>query len=227
MAKFSRSITTILFLVLLPLSGSAAEDNTVSYTLTRQYGSVLFRVMQQQYLNLVGRFDNYAATLVMDFADLSNSRLTASVQMGSLDMADGDVVETLVNSSAWFNAPLYPESTFTTTSVDVTGETTADFHGELNFMGITRPWTLHVQFYGGSDGKLEGSSIGMLANRQLQPDRFRSRPVLEHGRGSGQPRDQCEIQQGLIPAFKVRNHETHPENTPGHRCLPAHVLYLG
>lgn len=144
-------------------AGAADEGNTVSYTLTRQYGSVLFRVMQQQYLNLVGRFDDYSATLVMDFADLSKSRLTATVQMGSLDMADGDVVETLVNSSAWFNAPLYPEATFTTTRVDVTGETTADFHGELTFVGVTRPWTLHVQFYGGSDGKLEGSSIGMLA----------------------------------------------------------------
>ncbi len=142
----------------------AAEDSdTVSYSLTRQYGSVLFRVMQQQYLNLVGRFDQYSATLDMDFDDLSNSRLTATVQMGSLDMADGDVVETLVNSSAWFNAPLYPEATFTTTSVDVTGEMTADFHGNLTFVGVTRPWTLHVQFYPGSDGELTGSSIGMQA----------------------------------------------------------------
>ena len=142
----------------------AAEDSdTVSYTLTRQYGSVLFRVMQQQYLNLVGRFDQYSATLDMDFDDLSNSRLTATVQMGSLDMADGDVVETLVNSSAWFNASLYPEATFTTTSVDVTGEMTADFHGNLTFVGVTRPWTLHVQFYPGSDGELTGSSIGMQA----------------------------------------------------------------
>jgi len=142
----------------------AAEDSdTVSYSLTRQYGSVLFRVMQQQYLNLVGRFDQYSATLDMDFDDLSNSRLTATVQMGSLDMADGDVVETLVNSSAWFNAPLYPEATFTTTSVDVTGEMTADFHGNLTFVGVTRPWTLHVQFNPGSDGELTGSSIGMQA----------------------------------------------------------------
>jgi len=142
----------------------AAEDSdTVSYSLTRQYGSVLFRVMQQQYLNLVGRFDQYSATLEMDFDDLSNSRLTATVQMGSLDMADGDVVETLVNSSAWFNASLYPEATFTTTSVDVTGEMTADFHGNLTFVGVTRPWTLHVQFYPGSDGELTGSSIGMQA----------------------------------------------------------------
>ena len=159
------SIAIVVILAMLPAAqaGAAEDAGTVSYTLTRQYGSVLFRVMQQQYLNLVGRFDDYSATLVMDFEDLSNSRLTATVQMGSLDMADSDVVETLVNSSAWFNAPLYPEATFTTTSVDVTGENTADFHGELTFVGVTRPWTLHVQFYGGSDGKLEGSSIGMLA----------------------------------------------------------------
>jgi len=83
--------------------------------------------------------------------------------MGSLSMADGDVVETLVNSSVWFNAPLYPEATFTTTSVDITGENTADFHGELNFVGVTKPWTLYVEFFGGSDGELTGSTIGMLA----------------------------------------------------------------
>jgi len=124
---------------------------------------VFFFVLCQQYLNLVGRFDNYSATLQMDFDDLSNSRLSATVQMGSLDMADGDVEETLVNSSVWFNASLYPEATFTTTSVDVTGENEADFNGELSFVGTTRPWTLHVRFYGGTDGKLSGSSIGMQA----------------------------------------------------------------
>lgn len=102
--------------------------------------------MQQQYLNLVGRFDNYSATLVMDFEEMSNSRLNATVQMGSLSMTDGDVVETLVNSSVWFNAPLYPEATFTTTSVEVTGETTAIFHGDLNFVGVTKPWALEVEF---------------------------------------------------------------------------------
>jgi len=153
----------VSLLVFVPLSTQAASDDsagTQSYTLTRQYGSVLFRVMQQQYLNLVGRFDQYSATLDMDFNDLSNSRLNATVQMGSLSMTDSDVVETLVNSSVWFNASLYPEATFTTTSVDVIGEDEADFHGELKFVGVTKPWTL---FYGGTDGELSGSSIGMLA----------------------------------------------------------------
>lgn len=149
-----------------------SQDDTVSYTLTRQYGSVLFRVMQQQYLNLVGRFDNYSATLVMDFEEMSNSRLNATVQMGSLSMTDGDVVETLVNSSVWFNAPLYPEATFTTSSVEVTGETTAIFHGDLNFVGVTKPWALEVEFFGGTDGKLTGSTIGMLARGSFNRTNF-------------------------------------------------------
>ncbi len=165
--KSIAAITLFCLSIALTITSSTASaadsTGTQSYTLTRQYGSVLFRVMQQDYLNLVGRFDNYSATLEMDFEDLSNSRLTATVQMGSLSMADSDVVETLVNSSAWFNASLYPEATFTTTSVEVTGENSADFHGELNFIGVTKPWTLHVQFFGGADGKLTGSSIGMLA----------------------------------------------------------------
>jgi polyisoprenoid-binding protein YceI len=159
-------------MALMATGPAVAAEETVSYTLTRQYGSVLFRVMQQQYLNLVGRFDQYAGTLVMDFDDLSNSRLTASVNMGSLSMADGDVVETLVNSSVWFNAPLFPEATFTTTSVDVTGDMTADFHGELTFVGVKKPWTLHVQFYPGSDGELTGSSIGMLATASFNRTDF-------------------------------------------------------
>ena len=153
------------FISLAPaaMGASAESADTVSYTLTRQYGSVLFRVLQQEYLNLVGRFDDYSATLEMDFDDLSNSRLTATVQMGSLNLTDGDVEETLINSSIWFNAPLYPQATFTTTSVDVTGENSADFNGELTFLGITKPWTLHVTFFGGTDDKLTGSTIGMLA----------------------------------------------------------------
>jgi polyisoprenoid-binding protein YceI len=160
-----RKMGVVFVLVLTSVWVVAAEEESsaVSYTLTRQYGSVFFRVMQQSYLNLVGRFDDYSATLEMDFEDLTNSRLTATVQMGSLDMADGDVVETLVNSSAWFNAQLYPEATFTTTEVEVTGENSADFHGELKFVGVTKPWTLHVQFFGGTDDSLTGSTIGMLA----------------------------------------------------------------
>ncbi len=151
----------VLALVLAPFGSVQAAEAGGDYTLTRQYGSVFFRVFQQDFLTLVGRFDSYAGTLHLDLENLANSTLTATVDMGSLNMADGDVTETLVNSSAWFNASVFPQASFTSTSAVVTAENAVDFVGELAFLGMTKPWTLQVTFHGGSDGELGGSTVGI------------------------------------------------------------------
>lgn len=163
---FHRSIR-ILAVVLISFSAlvtsltNAAEAGG-EYTLSKQYGSVFFKVLYQETLMMVGRFDDYSGTLSFDPADLANAKLTANVNMTSLNMADKDVSETLVNSSSWFDTTVFSSATFTSTSVTVTGENTADFQGDLKFMGITKPWTLQVSFFGGTDGELGGSSVGIL-----------------------------------------------------------------
>lgn len=165
--SLSRVLVFLLFLLPLGSLPVFAAEAGGDYTLSRQYGSVFFRVMFQQYLNMVGRFDQYAGTLFLDPDNLANSRLTATVSMASLNMAEADVTETLVNSSSWFNATLFPDATFTSTSAVVTGPNQVDFVGELAFLGKTKPWTLHVTLYGGSDGELGGSTVGMLGNGTL------------------------------------------------------------
>lgn len=147
---------------LLMGSGAQAAEAGGDYTLTKQYGSVLFRVMQQEFLYLVGRFDNYSGALHLDTENLANSTLTATVDMTSLSMADKDVAETLVSSSVWFNSSVFTEAKFTSTSTEVVDEDEVIFHGELNFIGKTQPWDLHVTFFGGSDGELGGSTVGIL-----------------------------------------------------------------
>src|SRR5690606_18839039 len=109
----------------------------------------------------VGRFDVYSGTLRLDPENLANSQLTATVDMGSLNMADSDVSETLVNSSVWFNSSLYPQATFTSSSAEVQGDNKVDFIGELTFLGISQPWTFSVEFFGGSSGELGGSTVGI------------------------------------------------------------------
>jgi polyisoprenoid-binding protein YceI len=140
---------------------------TANYISTKQYGSVFFRVMQQQYLYLVGRFDDYSAQLELDPNNLSATKLTAKVEMGSLNLADSDVSETLISSSAWFNSSLFPIATFTSDSAKVLSENKVILEGELNFLGISKLWQLEVEFLGGSDGNLEGSSIGMHATGMI------------------------------------------------------------
>jgi polyisoprenoid-binding protein YceI len=157
-------VATLCSLSFLAAGPAGAAEAAGDYTLTRQYGSVFFRVFHQEYLNLVGRFDDYAGTLHLDPANLANSKLTATVKLGSLNMADGDVTETLVNSSAWFNTSVFPEASFTSTAATVTGENEVDFTGDLTFMGISKPWTLHVKFFPGSSGVLGGSTVGILGS---------------------------------------------------------------
>jgi polyisoprenoid-binding protein YceI len=153
----------VIFFFFTIISGAAAAAEAGGeYTLSKQYGSVFFKTLYQQTLMMVGRFDDFSGTLSLDPANLANSKLTASVNMASLNMADTDVSETLVNSSSWFDTTVYSSATFTSTSVTVTGEDSADFQGDLKFMGITKPWTLHVRFFGGTDGELGGSSVGIL-----------------------------------------------------------------
>lgn len=160
------------FLLAALLGASGASAETALYALSKQYGSVLFKVLYQETLYMLGRFDDYSGSLQLDPEDLSSARLEASVNMASLNMADADVAETLVQSSSWFNAPLFPEATFSTESVTVTGEDTLDFHGQMTFMGVTRPWTLHARLFGGSDGSLAGSSVGMQATGSFDRTEF-------------------------------------------------------
>jgi polyisoprenoid-binding protein YceI len=157
---FRTSLTLLLALSSFIYMPAQAAEAGGEYTLTRQYGSVMFRVFQQQYVTLVGRFDDYAGTLTLDPQNLANSQLTARVTMTSLNMADADVVETLVNSAVWFNASIYPEATFTSTSAEATGDNEVDFHGNLNFVGMTKPWTFHVKFNPGT-GELGGNTVGI------------------------------------------------------------------
>lgn len=145
--------------MLMPWHESQAAEAGVQYTLTRQYATVLFRVEYQNQATLIGRFDDFEATLLLDPDNLENSRLEASVNMASLNVADADLIEMLVYSSTWFNTNVFPRSTFTTRSVEVKGPAEADFIGELNFMGVTQPWTLNIRF----KGELGGSTVGIAA----------------------------------------------------------------
>lgn len=159
MMRIIRKVVALLPLALLEPATAAESGST--YTLTTQYGSVFFRVFHQEYLTLVGRFDDFSGTLYLDPENLADSTLTASVDMNSLNMAEADVAETLVYSSIWFNADVFPQAVFTSSSAEVVGENEVDFHGELEFVGVTQPWTFHVEFHGGGDGELAGDTIGI------------------------------------------------------------------
>lgn len=174
MHKLYYSLLAFIVLTLAP----AAFAEPAEYTLTRQYGSVLFRVLQEQYIDLVGRFDNYSGSLVFDPDNLAATRLQATVNMASVNTGDKDVAELLISSSSWFNTSEFPEAVFTTSQAELLDSGKVALSGELTFLGISRPWTLEATFRGGSDGSLEGDALGMSATGSFQRSDFGLRQYM-------------------------------------------------
>ena len=126
----------------IPFHASAQSIDIPSgtYTLDQSPASVLWKISHLGFSNYGGLFDRAAldATVELDADDVANSTLSVTV--------NGQEVRTLHPGEKDFNSEIEaqffisvenPEITFTTTSIEVTGENTANIDGDLTFNAIT------------------------------------------------------------------------------------------
>lgn len=140
-----------------------AALKTGDYSLDNSHTAVTFKVNHLGFSNYVGRFETAGAKLDFDADNPSAAKLEASIDIASLDIANDEFAETLIGSS-WFDAASHPSATFSSTSIEVTGETTGTVAGDLTLNGVTRPIVLDVIFNGGDNDPLRGGyAIGFSA----------------------------------------------------------------
>jgi polyisoprenoid-binding protein YceI len=82
-------------------------------------------------------------TLVLDTAKPENSKVNATIHVATLTTGLTDLDEHL-KSPLFFDATKFPEATFVSNKVVVTGKTTATVSGMLTLHGVTKPVTLNV-----------------------------------------------------------------------------------
>lgn len=143
-----------------------------SYQLDTSHTSVLFKVGHLNLSTFVGRFNRSDAQLEFDPDNIALAKLTALVDITSIDV-NNESLATQLQSARWFDAARYPQALFTTTSVQVIDANSAYFTGELSLRGITRPQVLHVTFNGGGYSLLSGAYVlGFSASARLQRSQF-------------------------------------------------------
>jgi polyisoprenoid-binding protein YceI len=103
----------------------------------------------------VGRFNSFDASLEFQPAAIEQSRLTALIEIGSLDINNTDLKSDLMRAK-WFNVKEYPQAIFTTLSVIQTKDAHYDFLGELNWRGVKKQVPMQVIFHGGANNLLTG-----------------------------------------------------------------------
>jgi polyisoprenoid-binding protein YceI len=160
-----------------------AESNLVSidqipagvYASDPTHTSLTWKVNHLGLSNYTARFTKVDAEVTLDPADITKSTVKATIDPASVrtDFVPNDKVDfdkKLGTSADWFNAEKFPSITFTSTKIEKTGDKTAKIHGDLTFLGVTKPVALDATFNGAYVSKPFGNmpAFGVSATTQIK-----------------------------------------------------------
>jgi len=123
------------------------------YELDLSHASVVWKVSHLGLSDYVARFADFDASIDYNPADITASRVTASINPMSIqtaypNAAEKDFDNVLATEKGWFNAGEFASIDFVSTNIEMTGDSTATMTGDLTFLGVTKPVTLAVIFNG-------------------------------------------------------------------------------
>lgn len=124
-----------------------------NYVLDLSHASVVWKVSHLGLSNYVARFADFDAAIEFDPNNVEKSVVTATIDPMSIQTAypnaqEKDFNKTLATDEGWFNAGKFASIDFASTSIEMTGESTAVMQGDLTFLGVTLPVSLDVTFNG-------------------------------------------------------------------------------
>jgi polyisoprenoid-binding protein YceI len=144
---------TCLSAVLLIQSTFAAD----TYVFDKAHSTLGFQV-RHLFSTVPGKFDDFTGTITYDEANPGNSSVEVTIKTASVDtgvkMRDDDL-----RSPNFFDAAKFPQITFKSKSVKMTGNNTAEVTGDLTMHGVTKEVVLKVELIGKGAGMKPGSVV--------------------------------------------------------------------
>lgn len=115
-----------------------------------------------------GSFEDYAANITFDPADLENSSIDVTIPVESIN-TENERRDNHLKSEDFFNASEWPDIHFVSNSIEQTGENQFVAHGELTIRDVTKQFDLPFELLGVMDHPMrENTKIaGIVASAQL------------------------------------------------------------
>lgn len=143
------------------------------YVVDRTHATVMWKGLHQGLAWYPARFTNFDIQLTFDPADVTKSKVTATIDPKSIETdfartrAAGNTTDfnaELATGERFFNAGKFPQITFASTAVTKTGANTGKMTGNLTFLGVTKPVTLDVTYIGNrNDPRVKKHKVGFQA----------------------------------------------------------------
>lgn len=125
-------------------TNSTPETATTTWNLDPVHSVAEFKVKHMMISNVKGQFTGISGTLTFDEADISNSRVEATIDASSINTRDAQR-DAHLKSADFFDVEKYPVLSFRSTRVQRTGDDELNVAGELTIRGVTREVTFKVE----------------------------------------------------------------------------------
>ncbi len=150
---------TILCLVATALLTSMGWAQVPVFEVTPVSSSVTFDVKSS--VSIVGKFDQWKATLTMTSTDVTTAALDIVVQAASVNTGSG-MKNGKLKSKDFFDVDQNPLITFKSDHCVQTGPYTFDVPGTFTIRGVSKPQTLQLTLSSGSKGTGSGEVKGSM-----------------------------------------------------------------
>jgi polyisoprenoid-binding protein YceI len=119
-----------------------------SWVIDPTHSEIQFKVKHLVISTVTGSFKSFEGTVETDGDDLTTANINFSADIASIDTNQAQRDEHL-RSAEFFDAENHPKMTFTSSSLEKTGEDTYKLKGDLTIKGVTKPVVLDAE-YGGA-----------------------------------------------------------------------------
>lgn len=127
------------------LTHNAAQVQSGSYVLDAAHGKVTWSVSHMGFSTYVGQFTDVSATLDLDVANPTASRLVATVNTDSVGSFN-EALDAHLKNADFLDTANHPTARFEATSIRMTDADSAEITGNLTLRGITRPIVMAADF---------------------------------------------------------------------------------
>ncbi|MDD9899735.1 MAG: YceI family protein [Alphaproteobacteria bacterium] len=169
-----KKLIALATVAILSFASTQAQAAVEEYDFDKKHTQVFFKVSHLGFSISHGRFNEVDGGFSFDLDHPEKSSVNVTIKTDSLDMGQDGWDEHLKGED-FFKVEAFPEMTFKSTAVEVTGEKTAKVTGDLTLLGVTKPVTLDVTYnkagihpFGGkyvagfsATGMLKRSDFGM------------------------------------------------------------------
>src|SRR5579863_3490430 len=125
-------------------TATAAQTAVSTWNIDPVHSVAEFKVSHMMISNVKGQFTSFKGELLLDEAELTNSRVEASIDAASIHTRDAQR-DAHLKSADFFDAGNFPALSFASTRITRTGKGELAVEGDLTIRGVTRRVAFKVE----------------------------------------------------------------------------------